>query len=273
MTQHKAPEPAEPAEIAEERAPLPVPPESLHAVPVLAVDQPTAAYQLATGEPADPCAGQARRIAGDVAVEVAGQLAEPVRALRERLGLVLDHIERHVAMATGPTPYPWRSLQTLRQDLAAAYLEATNLARRLDELDRALADDPPGWFDVAAAVDLGIHLAGHHLATGIELLIDLGHTPPARGTPGTLALLVAQLVSASARSARDLPGSTVSVRVGPETTAVLVAIADNGAGSVRAAALGDLARSVLAPWGGTVDATSVAGAGCTFELRLATAPP
>jgi hypothetical protein len=27
---------------------------------------------------------------------------------------------------------------------------------------------------------------------------------------------------------------------------------------------------VVAPWGGTVDAASLAGAGCTFELRLET---
>lgn len=220
----------------------------------------------------EPSAVHAHHIAGEIAVDVARQLAEPVRALRDRLGLVVDHLERHVATSTGPTPYPWRSLQALRQDLAAAYLEATTLARRLDELDRALADDAPGWFDLSAAVELGLHLAGHHLSTGIELLIDLGNTPPARGTPGTVALLVAQLVAVSAQSARDLPGSTVSVRVTLEGAWALVTIADNGVGSPRAADLGELARGVLAPWSGTIDAASVPGAGCTFELRLATAP-
>jgi signal transduction histidine kinase len=219
---------------------------------------------------ADPAAGPTHPLAGDVAVDVARQLADPVRALRERLGLVIDHLERHVATSTGPTPYPWRSLLTLRQDLAAAYLEATALARRIDELDRALVDAPPGWFDLAAAVELGVHLAGHHLAAGLELLIDLGNTPPARGTPGTVALIVAQLVTVSARSARDLPGSTLSIRVVPEAAWALVSIADNGAGSTRAAALGEVARELMAPWDAQVDATSVPGAGCTFELRFAT---
>ena len=228
--------------------------------------------QLTTEPVTEPSASHAHQIAGEVAVDVARQLADPVRALRERLGLVVDHLERHVATATGPTPYPWRSLQTLRRDLAAAYLEATTLARRLDELDRALDDDLAGWFDLSAAVELGLHIAGHHLAAGIELLIDLGNTPPARGTPGTVALLVAQLVTVSARSARDLPGSTVSVRVAPEGAWALVTIADNGAGSPRATSLGELARGVLTPWGGTIDAASVPGAGCTFELRLITAP-
>ena len=211
-------------------------------------------------------------VAGDVAIEIARQLAEPVRALRDRLGLVVDHLERHVATSTGPTPYPWRSLQTLRQDLAAAYLEATTLARRLDELDRALEDDPPGWFDLAAAVDLGLRLAGHHLAQAIELLIDLGNTPPVRGAPGMLALLVAELVATCARSARDLPGSTLTVRVTADETWSVVLIADNGAGSERVAALGEVAREILTPWGATIDAASESGQGCAFELRLMHVP-
>jgi signal transduction histidine kinase len=238
-------------------------------------EQPTAAYEIGTGaRAAEPApAVHAHGIAGEVAADVTRQLAEPVRALRDRLGLVVDHLERHVATSTGPTPYPWRSLQALRQDLTAAYLEATMLARRVDELDRALVDEPPGWFDLAPAVDRGLHIAAHHLTAGIELLIDLGNTPPVRGAPGAVALVVAQLVMVSARSARDLPGSTVSVRVVSEGGWALVAIADNGAGSARAVRLGEVLRDVLAPWGGTIDAASVPGAGCTFELRLVTTAP
>jgi len=209
-----------------------------------------------------------KEVAGEVAIEVSHQLAEPIRALRDRLGLVVDHLERHVATSTGPTPYPWRSLTALRQDLAGAYLEATQLARRLEELDRALHDDPPHPFDLATAVDLGLRLAGHHLGPGIELLFDLGNVPPVRGTPGTLALLVAQLVATCARSGRAVPGSSLSVRVAAEDGAGVVTIADNGGGSDKVAALGELARSVLAPWGGSVEAASAAGQGCAFELRL-----
>jgi signal transduction histidine kinase len=259
MTKESVPPvPPVPAALDSEDAPVPV------------VDLPTAVHELAVIGPVAPLANG---IAGDVAVDVARQLAEPIRALRDRLGLIVDHLERHVATATGPAPYPWRSLTTLRQDLAAAYLEATTLARRLDELDRALDDDPPGWFDLAAAVELGLHLASHHLAVGIELLIDLRNTPPARGIPGTVALIVAQLVAVSAGSARDLPGSAVSVRVAPEAPWALVTIADNGAGSARVAGLGELVRGVVAAWGGTLDAASVAGAGCAFELRLLTSMP
>lgn len=213
-------------------------------------------------------------VAGRVAIEIARQLADPVRALRDRLGLVVDLLERHVATSTGPSPYPWRSVQALRQDLGGAYLEATALARRVDELDRALGDGAVGWFDLAAAVDLGLRLASHHLgggpANGPELLIDLGDPPPARGTPGTLALLVAHLVAACAGSARALPGSTLSVRVGVDGPWALVLLADNGAGSERALQLGELARELLAPWGGSAEAASEPGSGCAFELRLMT---
>ena len=66
-----------------------------------------------------------KEVAIEVAAEVTHQVVDPLRGLRDRLGLVIDHIERYVATSTGPTPYPWRSLQTLRQDLGAAYLEAT----------------------------------------------------------------------------------------------------------------------------------------------------
>jgi signal transduction histidine kinase len=213
------------------------------------------------------------RTAGGVAIEIARQLAEPVRALRDRLGLVVDHLERHVATSTGPAPYPWRSLQALRQDLAGSYLEATTLARRLDELDRALDDDAPAWFELAPAVDLGLRLASHHLDNGLEILIDLGQTPPVRGTPGMLALVVAQLVGTCAQSARALEGSALSVRTFFDENAVaVVLVTDNGAGSDAAETTAELAREILEPWGASIDVTSQAGQGSAFELHLMTVP-
>jgi signal transduction histidine kinase len=212
------------------------------------------------------------KLGGDVAIEVTHQLAEPLRALRDRLGLVVDHLERFVSTSTGPTPYPWRSLQILRQDLAETYLEVTQLARRVDELDRALLDDAVHWFDLQATVDLALRLAQHHLPDGIELLFDLGTAPPTRGAPGTLALLVAQLVAVSADSARATAGSSLSVRISAEDAWGVITIADNGNGSDRVAELGDLARSIVTPWGGNVEAASAAGQGCAFELRLVTQP-
>jgi signal transduction histidine kinase len=208
---------------------------------------------------------------GDVAIDVSRVLREPLNALRDRLGLIVDHLERYVATSTGPTPYPWRSLQALRQDIAEAFLEVTQLARRLDDLARALDDDAPQPFELGAAVELGLRIADHHLTSpNIELLIDLGTVPPARGVPGQVALLVAQLVAACADSARETAGSSLSVRVSAEDAWAVVTIADNGNGNERAAELGELARAVVTPWGGSADAASATGQGCTFELRLAT---
>lgn len=217
-----------------------------------------------------------KELQGTLAIEIAQHVADPVRGLRDRLGLVVDHLERYVSTSTGPTPYPWRSLQTLRQDLAAAYLEVTQLARRLDELDRAIVDRIETTFDLATAVDLGLRLAGHHLApTGpaapaapFEQLFDLGHVPAVRGVAGTFALVVAQLVGVCARSARAVENSSLSVRVWTEDGAPVVTIADNGGGDAACEAAGDLARDVLGVWGVTVDAASQPGQGCAFELRF-----
>jgi signal transduction histidine kinase len=60
------------------------------------------------------------------------------------------------------------------------------------------------------------------------------------------------------------------VRVSAEDAWAVVTIADNGNGNERAAELGELARAVVTPWGGSADAASAAGQGCTFELRLPT---
>jgi signal transduction histidine kinase len=227
------------------------------------------------------------KLGGDVAIEVTRELATPLRELRERLGTIVDHLERYVATSTGPTPYPWRSLQTLRHDLAESYLDLTHLARRVDELDQALAPAEVGSFEVSPAVDLGLRLAAPQLVPGpdepglsrrgsaaegqrgvIEQLFDLGNAAPARGVGGTLALLVTQLVSACAASAREIAGSTLSVRVAQEDAFVVVTIADNGNGNDRATELGELARSIVAPWGGSADAASAQGRGCSFEIRL-----
>jgi hypothetical protein len=82
---------------------------------------------------------------------------------------------------------------------------------------------------------------------------------------------VAQLVAHGARSARAVPGSTLTVRVTGEPGWGSVLVADNGGGE-PVAALADVIREVLAPWGAQLEAASEPGLGCTFELRLMTSP-
>ncbi len=214
------------------------------------------------------------RISGQVAADVVQQVAEPLRTLRDRLGLIVDHLERHVATSSGPAPYPWRSLQVLRQDLGGVYLETTTLSRRLDELERALVDQTQGLFDLAVAVEHGLRLANHHIAPGIELMIDLAATPSVQGAAGAFALVIAQLVAVCADSARSLESSTLSVRttLDADPAYALIAIIDNGSGSDRVASLGELAREIIEPWGGLIDAASESQHGCAFELRLLLSP-
>jgi signal transduction histidine kinase len=209
------------------------------------------------------------QLKGALALDITHTVADPIRGLRDRLGLLVDHLERHVSTSTGPTPYPWRSLQSLRQDLAAAYLEATQLARRIDELDRAVSDRVTTSFDLSAAVEQGLRLASHQLSAQFEQLFDLGTCPPVRGVAGTAAVVIAQLVGVCARSARNSTGSALSVRVWTDEGTPALLIADNGAGDPGAEEAGALARPIVEPWGATVDVASAPGQGCAFELRFA----
>ena len=94
--------------------------------------------------------------------------------------------------------------------------------------------------------------------------------PPARGSAGTLGLLVAQLAAVCADSARAVAGSSLIVRVWTEADYNVVTIADNGAGNPRAFEVAEVVREILAPWGASLDALSDEGRGCAFELRLVT---
>jgi len=210
----------------------------------------------------------------DLIADLARQLVGPLHSLRDHLGLVVDQIERHVSGSTGPNPYPWRSLQALRQDLGNAYLEATTVAKRFAELEIALApSDTIDWFDATATVDLALRLANYRLGPNVEQLFDLGGTPHARGIGGTFALVVAQLVTACAESASATEGSTLTVRTTFDPAGyVVILVADNGAGSTRAGVLGGLARDLFAPWGGMCEAAVETGQGCTFEIRLIARP-
>ena len=73
--------------------------------------------------------GVRNRIAGDVAISVAVAATRPLREACERLALLVDGLERFVTTSMGPSPYPYKSLQVLRNDLTDAYLQASAAAR------------------------------------------------------------------------------------------------------------------------------------------------
>ena len=84
----------------------------------MTVDRPSQLRAVAGAVGLDRKAARAH-LAGVVAADLAIDLAAPLRAASDRLALSVDLIDRHVALSTGPSPYPWKALGTLRQDLAA----------------------------------------------------------------------------------------------------------------------------------------------------------
>ncbi len=207
------------------------------------------------------------RVAGEVAIAVAVAATRPLREACERLALLVDRLERFVTTSSGPAPYPYKSLQVLRNDLTDAYLLASAAARTLVDLEAALAADrEAGTLDVRREVELGLSLAQHHVSLATELLVDVIDVPPAHGCRGVLALAVAQLVTWCATSAQQQAGSTLTVRVTAASTRIIVTVADNGVGfdtlpdilHTLPDALGISSRDVLA--------TVAVGQGCVFEL-------
>ncbi|MCE9576641.1 MAG: hypothetical protein K8W52_26070 [Deltaproteobacteria bacterium] len=210
-------------------------------------------------------------VGGAIAADVARDLAPPLAELRDRLALIVDTLDRHVAQSTGPTPYPWNDIQHLRQSMVQAYLTCAGMARVTTELARALASigAPVGIVDVNHEVEGAVHLASHRIAADTEPMIDAGSVPAARGAPGELMLAVAQLVLVGAASAARVKGSSLSIRTYVDADAVVITIADNGGGAPDAAAVALLhVAAVAARAGGSCEGTSPEGQGSWFELRL-----
>jgi signal transduction histidine kinase len=243
-------------------------------------------------------------LAGTLAGELAGELAAPMQGLRDRLALLVDHIDRYISHSTGPTPYPWQALQGLRHELGGAYLEATLLVRQLGDVRAVLAAPQAegragagheagaevGHVDCAHEVEVALNLLSMKHTT-VELIADVGLTPPVRAEPGALALVITRLLWLCAQSVDGVPGSAISVRTWPEVhepTAgpeaqdghdaptsvelVVVSIADNGHGlpgtDAELGALFGLIEQVVAGWHGSLGVEVTRGRGCSFELRL-----
>ncbi len=229
-----------------------------------------------------------RAVAGVLAGGLAERLARPLQELREQLAAMVDTIDGYVAEAPGPTPYPWKSLQALRQELANAYLLGKEIARFANDLQEGVAEGETwGAVDVNRRVETALNLARHHLRQGTEMFVDLGSIPPVRAPAGELVLTVAELILCCAQSAEAREGSALSVRTylesGPGTAPdgapdvapdalgawIVIAVSDNGVGMPEAAREAEtVVGPVMARLGGRFDALAVPGRGSVFECRL-----
>jgi signal transduction histidine kinase len=219
-------------------------------------------------------------LVGALASELAAELAAPMQGLRDRLALLVDHIERYISHSTGPTPYPWQSLQGLRGELGGAYLEATLLVRQLGDIQAVLAPSPAGAaseVDAAHEVEVALGLLGMKHPSA-ELIADVRATPPVRAAAGALGLLLTRLLWLCAESVREAAGSAISLRTwaepgdgAGERTAVVIAIADNGHGAALSERESRALLSLVESWHGHLDLVVAPGHGCAFELRLVAA--
>lgn len=227
--------------------------------------------------PLAPLAGAnwARAAAGEVAGDVVAELAAPLADLRDRLALIVDRIDRHVAEAPGPVPYPWKSLQAMRQDLAALYLSTTTMADLGGELAgivRGLGG-PPVTVEVERAVEGAVSLTRHRIGARTELLVDIGSVPHVTAPAAELTLIVARMIGVCVRSADAADRASLSVRTRAEADWVVIMVADNGAGApAEVAALAQAAAVFASAYGGGFVGASEVGQGSALELRLPPVP-
>ncbi|WP_428267470.1 hypothetical protein [Haliangium sp.] len=213
-----------------------------------------------------------RAVANVLASGVTGELARPLRELRENLAVMVETIDGYVAEAPGPTPYPWKSLQSLRQELADAYLLSREIARLVSDLHEGVAgiEVEAHPVDVNKQVEAALHLARHRLSSHTEVFVDLGSLPRVRAIPGELVLAVAQLILCCARSAAGRTSSALSIKTQLDPDGdIVISVADNGVGAPEGLAeAGEVVAPVMARLGGRFEGVSTPDQGSMFECRL-----
>jgi signal transduction histidine kinase len=241
--------------------------------------KPDARHESLPGEPLPGHEEPLRAVASAQASGVAGQLSQPLRELRENLAIMVETLDHYVADAPGPTPYPWKSLHALRQELAHAYLLSREVARLACDLHEGVsgAGGEAQATDVNRCVESALNLARHRVSSHTEVFVDLGSLPPVHAVPGELVLAIAKLVLCCADSAAMREGSALSIKTScsraGETETVVISVADNGAGLPAAArATEQVIAPVVRRWSGTFDGVSQPGRGSAFECRIPAMP-
>jgi C4-dicarboxylate-specific signal transduction histidine kinase len=214
---------------------------------------------------------------GSLSSGVAGELARPLRDLREVLAEMVERIDHFHNQSRGPSPYPWQKTRLLREELAHAYLVCRRVTRLADDLANAvsLRGTAAEAVDINKLVESAVNLARHRISATTEVFIDLGTVPLVRVLPSELVLSVAHILSLAAASAGQLEGAAISLKTRREqeidagVDEVVIYLADNGAGCPdQVEETQRVVGSRLRRIGGTFEGASEAGSGSVFELRM-----
>jgi C4-dicarboxylate-specific signal transduction histidine kinase len=214
--------------------------------------------------------------AGLIASGVAPELVRPLRELRDELAAAIDSLDVHITESKGPDPYPWEATRALRERLAEAYFHSRDVTRLASHLADAIDPGPAvgELIEVRECVESALALTRAQISAETEVFVDYGEVGQVRGPSGRLVLALAQLILASAESARGVAGAALAIRTRPEREPgepelVTIAIADSGAGCTEGVRRVEAwVAQVAAEAGGSLVATAKADRGTAFEMRL-----
>jgi signal transduction histidine kinase len=216
--------------------------------------------------------------AGALSSGVTDELRAPLREIRDALAVLVETLDHHFAVASGPEPYPWAATKALRERLAETYLLSRAVTRITADLARAVSIQRGAGerTELNQLVEQAVALARHRFGDDCEVSIDAGALPAVELIPGELVLLLSTLLGEAADSARA-GGGAVFVRTRREEEGgldqALIQVSE-GSGDRDRSNLEALARRVLTPVGGTLGRAAGKGGGAALlEIRIPLGKP
>lgn len=241
---------------------------------------------------------------GALSAGVAHEVGQPLGFLIANLGFATEELKAVLAgfdvdvAAVGASADAPATPRAAVQAAVDALLEARQGTERIRRLVRDLRafsradDDRSGLIDLRRVIESAIHVASNPVSLRARLSKDYGTTPPVEGNEARLVQVFVNLLLNAAEAipegALDRSFIRVAARTGSEGHC-LVEISDSGRGiaaedigrifdpffttkPMRGAGLGlFVCRYVVEAMGGSIDVTSVWGAGTTFTLTFPSA--
>ena len=208
--------------------------------------------------------------AGMLAGGVAGELSRPIRELRELLAMVVDSLDHHVSSAKGPTPYSWKQVGELREQMAEAYLMSRSVARLAGDLATAVVPtgDPIAPTDINKALESALNLARHRVTEQVDVFMDFGAVPTARSARSRLVLALARLIASAGDTTAGQSDAEIHLRTRRVDDAVAITVAYTGGSQQRVVATVAGAASLADGAGAKLSGEWHAETGATFTVTV-----